>query len=155
MTIKERKLLQKKNFIRLIFSYLHEPYKWGGNDPEEGFDCSGMVVDALQAIGFLKPHEDYPASGLFKIFSESGTVIERVKNGEEPKYAQKGDLLFWFNYTGKCYHVAVAIDKLHCMTADGGGDTTLTLDDAVEQDAFVKVRPIAHRSTELRIVRIF
>lgn len=130
-------------FIYNLMAYLHAPYKWGGDDPT-GIDCSGLVVDSLHACGMLKPKTDYTANGLWELYK--GNRI----NGE----AQEGDLLFWF-VGDRATHVAVALDPHFCITADGGGSTTLDLDDAVKQNAFVKIRPIQHRNTEPKIVRIF
>ena len=35
--------------------HLGVPYRWGGTDPEHGFDCSGLVQDAYRRIGIELP----------------------------------------------------------------------------------------------------
>jgi len=41
--------------VNAAAEHLGVPYKWGGTDPIEGFDCSGLVQDAYRAIGVELP----------------------------------------------------------------------------------------------------
>lgn len=125
--------------------FLGTPYRWGGDDVL-GIDCSGMVIECLKACGLMKSHEpDTTADGLWKKFSGTGKIPQ----------AQACALAFWFNDEGKAYHVAVCTSAYFCITADGGGSKTNTLDDADKQNAFVKYRPIDHRGSKPLFVNIF
>ena len=69
------------------------PYKYGGNSPREGFDCSGLVRF---------------------VYSGAGLPIERVsreqaKQGKlvRPNDARPGDLVFFKRGTGPVFHVSV------------------------------------------------
>lgn len=137
-------VLQLKNFLRVANSLLHKWYRWGGDDPA-GIDCSGMAIECLQAVGKFPLKEDTTADGLWKMFSPNCIVDE----------AREGDLVFWFDRNGKAYHVAIAIDWYHCLTADGGGKHVKTLEDAIKYNAFIKIRTINHRKDLPKIVRIF
>ena len=130
-------------FMHIIQSMLHRPYIWGGNDPL-GFDCSGGVIYALQAVGRFPLGQDTTADGLW----------ERFKS-DKAEHPEAGCLLFWSDKDGKMIHVAVALDEHFCMTADAGGRATLTLEDAIKQDAFTKIRRIDHRMSYPRICNIF
>ena len=130
-------------FLHIIQSMLHRPYIWGGNDPL-GFDCSGGVIYALQAIGRFPLGLDSTADGLWQRFK-----ADKVED------AEAGCLLFWFDKDGKAIHVAVALDEWFCMTADAGGRATLTLEDAIKQDAFTKIRRIDHRNSYPKICNLF
>ena len=134
---------RKKWFMHNAMSLLHIPYKWGGDDPT-GFDCSGMVIDSLQACGLLLPKTDYTANSLWQKYE-----FNRISGD-----ALEGDLIFWFT-NDKATHVAIALDNHFCLSADGGGSRTATKQDAIKQNAFIKIRPINHRTSPLRIVRLF
>ncbi len=47
------------------------PYLWGGDDPIAGFDCSGLIVDVLQAVGLLAHKSDYSAAALYEQFKKT------------------------------------------------------------------------------------
>lgn len=136
--------LEQIRFLQVIQSHLNRFYIWGGDDPE-GFDCSGMVIDGLQAIGRFPVHLDATADGLW----------HRFKSAEVNLRARPGSLLFWFNNKGKAIHVAVALDKEYCITADGGGSRVKTIEDAKKYNAYVKIRRIDHRKAFPRILDIF
>ena len=44
--------------VGVAMSYLGTPYVWGGASPA-GFDCSGLVMFAYQAVGVSLPHSSY------------------------------------------------------------------------------------------------
>lgn len=137
------KALSKEIFLKVLWSHLNRPYIWGGDDPA-GFDCSGLTIEGLQAVGLFPSHGDATADGLWKRFRS-----DRV---DKPT---AGCLLFWFNLEGRAIHVAVALDSEHCITADGGGSKTTSLEKAMEQNAYVKVRQINHRKIAPKIIDIF
>jgi len=130
-------------FLKVIWSHLNRPYIWGGDD-FSGFDCSGLTIEGLQAIGRFPSNADATADGLWKRFK-----------GDEVNRAVSGDLLFWFNRDGKATHIAIAVDPEHCITADGGGSKTTSIEEAIKQNAYIKVRRIDHRKTYPRIANIF
>lgn len=57
------------------------PYEWGGDSPEDGFDCSGLVQYVYRAAGVKIPR----------------TAIEQYRKlpQVDPRAIQTGDLLFW------------------------------------------------------------
>jgi len=120
--------------------FLGTPYRWGGDDPMAGFDCSGLINEILQALGFLPHGVDYTAEGLRKIY-EPQVVGE----------ARPGCLIFWTR-EGKAVHVEIAKDGNFTIGASGGGSATNTIQDAVDQNAFVKLRPINYRTISGRII---
>ena len=44
--------------VGVAMQYLGTPYVWGGASPA-GFDCSGLVMFAYQAVGISLPHSSY------------------------------------------------------------------------------------------------
>ena len=129
-------------FLKVAQSLIHTPYHWSGDDPT-GFDCSGLVVECLKSVGRMPAH-DATADDLWRRFHQLEVV-----------YPTSGCLAFWFNAEGEAYHVAICLDARVCLTADGGGSQTQTLADAIEQNAFVKIRPIDHRSTAPKFLDLF
>jgi hypothetical protein len=117
---------------------LGTPYRWGGDDPIEGFDCSGLVIDPLQAVGILPDPGDWTAADLAEHFGD-----RRVTNEDD---LQPGCLLFWENKAGtRIVHVEIVWhvfrERILCIGARGGGSRTTTREDAAAQNAYVKVRP--------------
>jgi len=111
--------------IQIAFHYIGTFYIWGGDDPS-GFDCSGSVIEYLKSVGRLPREFDTTALGLSKMF---------------PKVAKpkKGCLVFYGNPIS---HVEICYDENFSIGASGGGSKTLTMKDAIKQNAFIKMRPI-------------
>jgi cell wall-associated NlpC family hydrolase len=86
------------------------PYKWGGNTPDSGFDCSGLVVYVMhRALGARLPR----------------TVEQMSRVGREVDAADRlpGDLVF-FNTTGEGYsHVGIYIGQNRFVHAPTKGGT--------------------------------
>jgi hypothetical protein len=108
---------------------LYTPYIWGGDDPMAGFDCSGMMIELLKSVGKLPSVGDWSAADLAMKFSPS-----------EPRPAC---LMFW-QRGAKIGHVEMVwrtSPRLLTIGASGGGSKTLTLEDAIRDNAYIKVRP--------------
>jgi cell wall-associated NlpC family hydrolase len=116
-----------------IKTVIGTPYIWGGSDPGKGFDCSGVVVWALQQLG-LEP----------KKFD--GTAAELHKKSSLVLVPQVGDLAFYGSLFGGVSHVMVYMGDGKVIGASGGGSSTTTAAKAREQNAMVKILPVDYRS---------
>jgi len=115
--------------VKIAFSFLGRPYVWGGDDPMRGFDCSGFVIEVLKSVGMLPREGDWTAAQLFDRFNVMTDPLI-------------GGLVFYRGYeSGKIIHVELLIDEEHSIGASGGGSKTMTGQDAIDQNAYIKVRP--------------
>jgi hypothetical protein len=86
------------------------PYRWGGNTPDSGFDCSGLVRYVVGRAADV----DLPR-----------TTADISHRGEsvEPDEIAPGDLIF-FNTTGRPHsHVGIYVGKLRFVNAPSTGGT--------------------------------
>jgi hypothetical protein len=86
------------------------PYRWGGNTPDSGFDCSGLVHYVVQRAASV----NLPR-----------TTADMSGRGEsvEPDEIAPGDLIF-FNTTGRPHsHVGIYVGKLRFVNAPSTGGT--------------------------------
>lgn len=131
--------MSKKDIVsRIAFSYLGTAYKWGGDDPMAGFDCSGFVIELLKSVGILPRKGDWTAQSLWHLL-----YLHRLT---KLKNVREGCLVFWFNRKGDRYiHVEYCINEHLSIGASGGGSRTKTTQDAINQNAYIKIRPINSR----------
>jgi len=118
-------------FLKVAWGFLGRPYIWGGDDPMRGFDCSGFVLECLKSIGLAGYNVDMTAEDIRQKFIARAT-----------KAALEGSLVFWLNDIGKATHIEIAVSPDFSIGASGGGSATKTVDDAIAQNAYIKVRPI-------------
>ena len=86
------------------------PYRWGGNTPGSGFDCSGLVHYVLARSANVNLPRTTAA------MSHSGEPIR-------PDEIAAGDLVF-FNTTGRPHsHVGIYVGKLRFVNAPSTGGT--------------------------------
>jgi cell wall-associated NlpC family hydrolase len=111
------------------------PYKWGGSNPLEGYDCSGLVQELLLSAG-IDPEGDQTAQGLFDWFDLYG---ER-----DPKPGI-GVLCFYGKNVSSITHVSMMLDPFRVIEAGSGGPKTHTFQEATAQGAFVRIRHISGR----------
>ncbi|CAH2802046.1 MAG: Cell wall-associated hydrolases (invasion-associated proteins) [uncultured Paraburkholderia sp.] len=86
------------------------PYRWGGNTPDAGFDCSGLVRYVVRRAASV----DLPR-----------TTADISGRGEtiQPDEIAPGDLIF-FNTTGRAHsHVGIYVSKLRFVNAPSMGGT--------------------------------
>lgn len=125
---------KRGTFLKIAWEFLGRPYRWGGDDPMSGFDCSGLVVECLKSVGLLPRAGDWTAQGLRTRFAD-----------REVQGPFSGCLVFWLLPSGKAMHVEICLNDELAIGASGGGSKTITNQDAINQNAYIKVRPIASR----------
>jgi len=122
-----------KKLVDYACSFLGQPYRWGGDDPIYGFDCSGLAQEILSSVG-LQPSSDLTADGLYRHFLTLG-----ISN-----YKGAGALAF-FGSNARISHVGFMIDNFRMVEAGGGGSKTQTRADAAKQNAYIRIRSIYRR----------
>jgi cell wall-associated NlpC family hydrolase len=141
--LNEKNMTNKESLMMFFQSVLGTPYKWGGNNCLEGYDCSGFVQDALSVIG-VDPPGDQTSNDLYNFFKD----IQELN----PKDISFGCLLFFGKE--KVTHVAIALNQKQMIEAGGGGSKTTTFQDAMKTNACVRIRPISRRNDLLHVIKI-
>jgi hypothetical protein len=96
--------------VKTAFSFIGLPYQWGGDSPEEGFDCSGLTMAVYELNGLRLPRH---SSAQFN----SGVSVSTSK-------LQKGDLVFFrTNRHGSVSHVGIYIGNDQFIHAPSSGKT--------------------------------
>jgi len=126
---------------RYAYQFIGKPYRWGGDDPIDGFDCSGLVQELLAAVE-MDPPGDQNAQALYDHF----------KTRNQGRVLGLGALCFYGESLTKITHVAMMIDSVSVIEAGGGGSKTNTLKDAAEQNAFVRLRRFDRRKDLLAVL---
>lgn len=86
------------------------PYRWGGNTPESGFDCSGLVRYVVARAADVE-------------LPRTTADISRRGESIAPDEIAPGDLIF-FNTTGRAHsHVGIYVGKLQFVNAPSTGGT--------------------------------
>jgi cell wall-associated NlpC family hydrolase len=93
---------------QIAISMVGKPYHYGGNSPQIGFDCSGLVQYSYGRAGVRLPH------GTEYLRRQS----EKISTGD----LRRGDLLF-FNQPQKNSHVAIYIGGDRFVHAPSSGKT--------------------------------
>ena len=58
--------------VRFALDEVGVPYRWGGESPQSGFDCSGLVRWAYGRVGIDLPHNSYALYSTGRRVPESG-----------------------------------------------------------------------------------
>jgi len=122
-------------------------YYYGGDDPIQGFDCSGFVQELMKAAGEI-PHSTpkMNAKGLYDYFV-------RIEHGKIVEGALPGTLAFFGPSKDDIVHVGFCVSPFLMIEA-GGGDSTVTGEEqAILRNAFIKLRPIKYRKDFLMTIR--
>ena len=100
----------RDEIVRTSENFIGLPYQWGGDSPEQGFDCSGLTMAVYQLNGLNLPRS---STEQYKL----GMPIEREE-------LEKGDLVF-FSSSGakKVSHVGLYRGDDRFIHAPGKGKT--------------------------------
>jgi len=153
--------------LKIVWLDWGKPYRWGGDDPGT-FDCSGKVIEWLKSVGFFPRKKDTTADGLRRLFQLS--VVEELDDAQPcdliffmNRSATKAIHVETIvkNIDGDLYSIGasgggsdlVSPGKPPEKTGDTTADTTAAIDYLIkwvrrdeaawEQNAYVKVRPVA------------
>lgn len=126
-------------FVLSLTSCLNLPYRWGGDNPLTGFDCSGLVQWGLKSVG-LDPPGDQTAQALYDHFRDRGNHSPR---------SMVGTLVFYGRDHKSITHVAIMINGYQVVEAGGGNGLTKTREDAAALGACVRIRHVADREKEI------
>ena len=115
------------------------PYVYGGESPNEGFDCSGLVVYVYHRQGLRLPRDTQS--------------LARYLPMVQPEQRQPGDLLF-FNTSGKPFsHVGIYVggdDFVHAPSSRTGRVMRSSLSQPYWRERFIGVRrPVPYQSLSL------
>jgi cell wall-associated NlpC family hydrolase len=133
--------MDKREFaIQVAMRFLGRPYIWGGDDPMKGFDCSGFVIEVLQSVDLFPPNDDTTAKGLFARFQNHRIHMPI-----------RGALVFWERNNNQIQHVELCLSDTISIGASGGGSATQTVQDAIIQNAYIKIRSFEKRKFDARL----
>jgi cell wall-associated NlpC family hydrolase len=89
-----------QSLLKRALTLMGTPYRWGGNSPDSGFDCSGLVGYVFQtALGIELPRVSREMA--------AKADAELIKNREDLK---QGDLVF-FGPKGRVNHVGIYVGE--------------------------------------------
>ena len=100
--------LLRDEIVRTARGFIGLPYQWGGDSPEKGFDCSGLVMASYQMNGLNIPRSSREQF-------RRGRVVSR-------KDLEKADLVFFSIRSGrKVSHVGLYVGEGVFIHAPGAG----------------------------------
>jgi len=129
--------------IQYAMQFVGIPYKWGGNNPVEGFDCSGLVLELLVASGKWPHGKDANCQMIWEHFKANKVP------GARPS---AGDLVFFGKSVKAITHIGFCINDQYMIEAGGGDSTTTSNEVAAKRNAFVRIRPIKYRKDLLDVL---
>ena len=120
-----------KTVLQRAFALLGTPYRWGGNSPDNGFDCSGLVGYVFRTIGIDLPRVSRSMA------NEGTAVADRTALAE-------GDLVF-FGKRGRVDHVGIYIGEGKFVHAPRTGrDVTVSsMDSGYWSNKYLQARRLA------------
>ncbi|MDK2954574.1 MAG: murein DD-endopeptidase [Desulfovibrionales bacterium] len=117
---------------RLARSMAGAPYLYGGESPDEGFDCSGLAWWAYASVGVDIPRVSWRQM-------HAGRRVERFA-------LRPGDLLFFRTRSGKELHVGVYLGRSAFAHSPKSGSTVRVdrLDNQYWRRTFIEARRVAN-----------
>jgi cell wall-associated NlpC family hydrolase len=135
--------MRKELFEYICANYLSIPYLWAGDDPIKGYDCSGLMQELLAVLG-LDPKGDQTAQTLHDFFNKPENKVDTIYD--------TGTLIFYGRFKYRITHVAMFIGNQTLIEAGGGGSKNLNREDAIKQNAYIRMRRWDHRKDPVAVI---
>jgi len=100
-------------------SYLHLPYRWGGDNPLVGLDCSQFVIEVFRRFGFFEPGVDMAAQRLWEFWARLAVPVP-IRAG----------VAFWKNSIGRVCHTGIIKGETFQRFESGGYRADVTVIEA-------------------------
>jgi cell wall-associated NlpC family hydrolase len=120
-----------------LMNQVNLPYRWGGENPLTGYDCSGLVVELFKTLAMVPASYDATSQMLFNTTHKD--------HDQKLRSCKFGDLVFYGATNKSITHVGICINDNLMIEAGGGGSRTTTRDAAEKQNAWVRIRGISRR----------
>jgi cell wall-associated NlpC family hydrolase len=120
-----------QTLLQRATALLGTPYRWGGNTPDAGFDCSGLVAYVFRsALGIELPR-------VSRDMASSGTLVERGA-------LAAGDLVFFGRRGSRIDHVGIYVGEGRFVHAPRTGKDVMVsdLDTGYWAGRFVQARRV-------------
>lgn len=127
-----------------MLSFLNIPYIFGGKNPLQGEDCSGLVCEFLKALGKLKTNDEFGSQQLHDL-------LKPMTTARDPG---TGSLAFYGTDVSHIDHVAMFIDDNFIIEAGHGTSDTTTREVATQRGAFSRMRPHTYRADLVAILNV-
>lgn len=111
--------------VNIAAEFLGTPYRYGGDSPREGFDCSGLVFFSFEQMGLKVP----------RTAADQRKAAERVPRDD----LEPGDLVFFRSSRGRVDHVGIYAGEGRFIHAPNSGSVVsyASLDDPYYRSHFV------------------
>lgn len=105
---------EANNILFHAINLIGTPYRWGGNTPKSGFDCSGLVDYVYRVAA----HVDLPRTS----HAMSELDAPKIKNVDK---LASGDLLFFRTEGHRISHVGIYVSNGRFVHAPNSGGTVM------------------------------
>lgn len=122
-----------EQFIQYAMSFVGVPYKWGGENPISGMDCSGLVSECLEAFGIIKGR--LTAQGIY----------QAIRDTSQPNISLPGSIIFFGSSVSHISHIGILTHPQLMLEAGNGGEGIFNQEEADLANAFVRIRPVSRR----------
>lgn len=119
-------------FLDYVQRFIGSRYRYGGENPISGFDCSGLVSEGLQAMGVI--HSRLSAQDLYAALKSKSVETHG-----------RGSIVFFGSSRNHIHHTGILLSETHMIEAGSGTSQILTIEDADYANAFIRIRPLSHR----------
>jgi cell wall-associated NlpC family hydrolase len=111
--------------VSIAAGLLGTPYRYGGESPRAGFDCSGLVFYSFEQMGLKVP----------RTAADQRKAAERIGRGD----LEPGDLVFFRSSKGRVDHVGIYAGEGRFIHAPNSGSVVsyAYLDDPYYRTHFV------------------
>jgi len=131
-TASEGVLAQAQELALRALGFIGVRYKWGGNSPETGFDCSGLIRYVYHEV------TGHSLPGNAREISQVGTTIDRSE-------LRPGDLVFFNTLRRPFSHVGIYLGNARFVHAPsrGGRVEIVSMTDRYWQQRFNGARRLS------------